>query len=443
MKMFSKFRVIMFIAALGIIGLLSGCGSDTNDVVPTAAHAPEAQAANVLNAITVRGAVESRESRNVYSMHGHRVESLYVNVGDHVTAGQVLAVLNVEDIEFAIEQQTVALSLARLNNQTAVSDAERMLEMATRNLANNTNVMILHAEANLSAADANLTEAQRMHDIAARDSDEGNDMQMLSAEAAVQQAHSAVVSARTELETLEDNLARLQIMYDAEFLSREELRQAQNAVTAARNWYNDTLTAYANAGTAQGHTLVQQGRTVEQSEIILQSARAARQTAQTLLTAERAAAQQEVELLRSALTNAEAATNVEQMEIALRQLERQLEDATITAPISGTVTASHISEGSIAAGLLFVIEDVENLRIITSFREYDISRIFEGMEVIITSDGTGNVQHIGEITRISPAATPNSPIVEFETEITVISEDTGLRLGMTTRIEVDLETGVS
>ncbi|MCL2527367.1 MAG: biotin/lipoyl-binding protein, partial [Defluviitaleaceae bacterium] len=309
-------RNLTAVTLFAIFGLIS-CSSTPNDIVPATANIPETQAPSFLNTISVRGTVESKESRNIYSIQGHRVERVYVEVGDQVTQGQVLAVLNTEDLEFAIQQQTVALSLARLNNQTAVSDAERMLEMATRNLANNTNVMILHAQANLSAAETNLTEAQRMHDIATRDSAEGNDMQILNAE-------SLLTSASTDLETLEDNLARLRIMYEAEFLSREDLRQAENAVTAARNRYNDANTAFRNAGTVQG-------RTLEHSEIILQSARSARQTAQTLLTAERAAAEQEIELLRSALINAEAATNVEQLEIALRQLERQLEEATITA----------------------------------------------------------------------------------------------------------------
>ncbi|MCL2528619.1 MAG: HlyD family efflux transporter periplasmic adaptor subunit, partial [Defluviitaleaceae bacterium] len=113
------------------------------------------------------------------------------------------------------------------------------------------------------------------------------------------------------------------------------------------------------------------------------------------------------------------------------------------APISGTVTASHINPGSIAAGLAFAVEDTASLRVITRFREYDISRISQGMEVAITSDGTGSTQHIGEITRINPAAVAGSPIVEFEAEITIMSEDTGLRLGMTARVEIELEREAS
>jgi len=59
-------------------------------------------------------------------------------------------------------------------------------------------------------------------------------------------------------------------------------------------------------------------------------------------------------------------------------------------------------QGSIASGLMFTIEDMEGLRVVVSFREFDIGKTYEGMEVGITADGTGDVQHTGIISRISP-----------------------------------------
>jgi len=421
------------------------------DFTPLAASIPNN------SPITSAGIIESVTTRNIYSALGQRVEHVFVEVGDEVTAGQILAVLDTEELEFAIEQQRVGLALARQGNETAVSDAQRMLDLAERNLANNTNVMVLHAEAALSAANANLTEARRSHEIALQDYEDGNDMLIVSAEEAVQHAESALQLAETALENtradilvLEEMHERLLIMYEAGFLAREELRQSESTITAAKNHYNDLQTAYnnaqiayTNATTAHGRSFIQQSRSLEHIEIMIESAENARRIAQILLNAERAAAQQEVELLRSAVANAEAATSVEQMEIALRQLERQLENSTITAPISGTITTVNIRQGSLASGLLFTIEDTDNLRIVTSFREYDISKITVGTEVIITSDGTGNAQHTGVINRISPAAVPHSSVVEFETEVLITSENSGLRLGMTTRIDIIFEAEVT
>jgi HlyD family secretion protein len=125
------------------------------------------------------------------------------------------------------------------------------------------------------------------------------------------------------------------------------------------------------------------------------------------------------------------------MEIALLQLERNLEDATITSPIDGVITAVAAKEGAIpvGGGFLFTIEDSNNLEIVTYFREYDLARLYRTMEVSIIPSGAGNVAYSGYISRISPAASP-SPIVEFKTIVRVTSEDTNLRIGMTARVIV-------
>ena len=419
-------------------------GTNATVRIPLRDNVPQATPAALnMQGVSTRGIVESVTSRNIYSSLGSNIESVYVEVGDEVTEGQVLAVLNVEDLEFAIAQQRVALTLARQNSQIAVGDAQRMLNEATANLENNTNMRILHAETALSAAEVHLLEVQRNRDVALQDYEDGSDMQILSAEIALQNAESALISARADLAALEETTERLQIMYDAGFLPREELRQSELALAAARSRYNDAQTAHANAATAQGHTLVQQSRSLEITETMLQSANVAVQNAQILLSAERAAAQQEIESLRSILANTQAATNVEQLEIALRQLERQLEESVITAPVNGTITAAHAREGAAGIGLMFVIEDIDTLKITTSFREYDIGRLEVGMEVIITASGTGNTEHRGIISRINPAAVPNSPIVEFEAEITVTTQNSGLRIGMTTRIDVIFEGGLT
>jgi RND family efflux transporter MFP subunit len=115
-----------------------------------------------------------------------------------------------------------------------------------------------------------------------------------------------------------------------------------------------------------------------------------------------------------------------------------LERSVITSPINGTVTAVIAREGSVGMGLLFTVED-DNLRIITSFREHDLARVQAGMEVVITSDATGDWQYSGIISRINPAATVGMPVAVFEAEILVTSSNTDLRIGMNTRINIALE----
>jgi multidrug resistance efflux pump len=505
-----KKKIIALIATLGLLGILSGCGGNAVHALPADRPAINAQSAS-FDRIIVRGVVESVTSRNIYATLSTNIEQVNVAIGDFVEAGQVLAVLNTDELTLAIAQQRAAIDITRQNSQIAVRDGQRMLNEAAANLANNTNMHILNAQSALSFAQMNLTFAQgeanpnilsaeaalaaaqmnlgflegnneaaiagaesalnatrlnltaahRSHEIALADYEAGRD------------AH--VLGARLALSAAQDNHNRLQIMYNAGFLPREELRQSQITLDMARD-------AYSNA-------VQSEQRILEQLEIALQMATAAYQdaqvqlklarttteqniemltadaqtaeamlniakvvseqelemfltdaaNAQTMLTATRAAANQEIESLRDMVAISQLSGNVEHMEAALAHLERQLEQATITAPISGTITQVYAREGAMGIGLMFVIEDIENLRVLTSFREYDISIVEVGMPVAITSDGTGAIRHEGVITRINPSAIPDWHIVEFEAEITVLSQNTGLRIGMTTAIEIDFE----
>ena len=382
--------------------------------------------------ITVRGTVESSKSRNVYSTLPYRIAEVLVNEGDLVTPGQVLARLDTEDLELTIAQlradinhYKASVAQARQSAQVAVLENQRMLNEAEANITNNTNIHIITAEAALATATLNLETAQKNYDDALRDQKLGNNPQVLVAE-------SALRSTNIELERLKLSHENLFALYNAGILPREELRQSENALTHARNLYNDARSNYENATEFQR-------RLLEQLETALLSAITAQDNALVMLNATRLSAEQEIEWLRGNVTSAQIAANVvdnvERMEIALQQMERQLADSTITAPISGTITDVIAREGAMGTGLLFVVEDTQNLRIITSFREYDINRISTGTEVTITS-ATGETKYTGVISRINPAAAANSPVVEFEAEVLVTSQNTGLLIGMNTRIDV-------
>jgi len=190
--------------------------------------------------------------------------------------------------------------------------------------------------------------------------------------------------------------------------------QIVNAEAALRIAEISVANAEHNYGTLRGlreRNAVSQNE-LQQAEFALQSARAYRQAARELLNATRVA------------------------------LARQIEDSVIKAPISGTVTAVIARKGEPGLGLMFIVEDTENLRIKATVREYDLGVIKEGMEVIITSDALPSA-YTGIITRINPAAVIDAsgdistePVVEFEIEAAVTSVNTGLRIGMNARVEV-------
>jgi len=431
-----KFVTVLLILAASLG--LSGCNTAADDFTPAARPVDAFSDAHTSQAITVRGMVESVESRNVYSMLGFMIDYVLVEVGDTVTAGQTLAVLDSRDLELTIAQHRAALAQAQQTSENQLTETQRMLDDSERALNAGTNIHIVGAEAQASAAAAQVRLLEQNLADALRDYTEGTDPHILAASAAKRHANAALVSARTELENIKTTHANVLTLYNAGAVSREELRQTENALESVRRIYEDLrISYYQDARTGFETAQEFQRRGIEQLQTSLNAAQTSHRSAQSLVNATRNAARQELEMLRGTVETAEILANLEHMEIALQILERQLEESTITAPISGTITAAIAREGAAGMGLMFVIADTENLRIITSFREYDIARVHTGMEVEITSASTGNTTHTGIIHRINPAAIVGSPVVEFEAEVLVTSPDEGLRIGMNARLDIN------
>lgn len=162
------------------------------------------------------------------------------------------------------------------------------------------------------------------------------------------------------------------------------------------------------------------------------------------------AIQQQIDSLKDNLVGSQiAAQSTQSQEIAIQKMQNTLEDATITAPVSGVVTAVYAKVGEPGNGLLFVVEDTQSLKINTKIKEYDVANIREGMSVVIKSDATGDQEISGTVTYIAPAAVKteagntqtggNDSNVEFEAEVQVNDPNCGLRIGMNTRLTVLLE----
>lgn len=226
------------------------------------------------------------------------------------------------------------------------------------------------------------------------------------------------------------------------------LEQLQAALSAAQAEQGAAQTAYAQAQSAydsasgQGYSL----------SLAVDSAYNGYVTALKSLDAAIASVETQLQSSENQLDSAKlsAQSARETRELTLEQLEGSLDDLVITAPASGTVTAVYATVGGPSTGLLFVIEDVEDLVVKTTIRSYDIGQVQEGMDVTIKSDATGDASFDGSVSFIAPASQKtatgdtNTANEVFDAEVKVLSQDTGLRIGMSVRLNyvLEAETGV-
>ncbi len=219
------------------------------------------------------------------------------------------------------------------------------------------------------------------------------------------------------------------------------LPAAQAEQAAAQTAVNEAQAAY-NSASGQGYSL----------SLAVDSAYNGYVTALKSLDAAIASVETQLQSSENQLDSAKlsAQSARETRELTLEQMDESMEDLVITAPAAGTVTAVYATVGGPSTGLLFVIEDVEDLVVKTTIRSYDVGQVQEGMDVTIKSDATGDASFAGTVSFIAPASQKtatgetNTANEGFDAEVKVLSQDTGLRIGMSVRLNyvLEAETGV-
>ncbi len=240
---------------------------------------------------------------------------------------------------------------------------------------------------------------------------------------------SLVKSLNDQLETLEkavldanDNYNNAKSGTDTQLENYEAaLKRAEDAYTNAKDNVDTQTKSYENA-------LTNAKRKLDDATLALSNAEIA--------------AKDQLESYNITYQNAQNGTNTALADYQLANLYEDLGKATVKAGISGTVTAVYAKEGESASGVIFVIEDTENLVVSSSVKAYNLDEVYEGMKVSVKTDATGDRVYYGVIESLAPAAVKDlsgaiiaTNDAEFETVIAIDEEDEKLRIGVSAQIE--------
>lgn len=452
------------------------------------------------NAISAESGVNQAESSLTQAEYGVDSAQLQVDAAEaavrdarenyYITRDQLNG--NVDDAREALDDAEDALAEAEAAYNSAVAEANSKVTSAAANAAQKQQEFEQAQKdwdefqkthgADRKDAQTKWSEAKKAYEdayIAYNTAVANEDPAVDVYEKEMKKAQAAFNAAQTEYDQIEAEWQPAYEKYIAAQTAKDEAVAAQeSAATAASSVASSAYSGVASAQTGvasaeaqldaakdarSGSTLTQleQGidsarRSVDSAELQEDIAKAqqdaAEQSADTAKQQQAATENsiaQQIDTLKDNLIGSQiAAQSTKSQEIAIQSLQDTLADATITAPVSGVVTAVYAEEGQPGNGLLFVIEDTDALKITTNIREYDVGNIEVGMPVVIRSDATGDKEISGTVTYIAPAAnktengntlTADDSTVEFEAEVQVNDADSGLRIGMNTRLTVLLE----
>ena len=453
------------------------------------------QEKDIQNTIGGTGTVESGQKHYVYpTTSGYSVMEIPVEVGDTVQAGDVLCIL--DDSALASQRESSELSLdqnVRAADQQ-VKTVRDSYEAAVASVKDGTNSTLISAQSqvtnayysylsavdqynqyqdSLNRASAALSTAQQSleaangkvaaiqqaiqekeqaeagtdttipgTDVTTPGTDvttPGGETQSAGAGDASALTEAAMASGSAPAASAQSNSGGYRDMTLAQLQAALPAAQAEQA--AAQTAVNEAQAAY-NSASGQGYSL----------SLAVDSAYNGYVTALKSLDAAIASVETQLQSSENQLDSAKlsAQSARETRELTLEQMDESMEDLVITAPAAGTVTAVYATVGGPSTGLLFVIEDVEDLVVKTTIRSYDVGQVQEGMDVTIKSDATGDASFAGTVSFIAPASQKtatgetNTANEVFDAEVKVLSQDTGLRIGMSVRLNyvLEAETGV-
>lgn len=246
-----------------------------------------------------------------------------------------------------------------------------------------------------------------------------------------------------EISVQEYTVSNAENAYDTAVSARDNVqRQLESAERSLRNAeaaYQSQLTGYSASLTTVDNTLADYLTNVESSWKAYQDALGS-------LESTKKSAQDQLQTYANSLASAKAGANNDLSQESLRQLRADLESTQITAPEAGTVTAVYAKVGAAGSGLLFVIEDVDNLVVETSVKGYDIGVVQTGMKVRVRSDATGEREIAGVISSIAPTSkktslgtTDTTGEAIFAAEVEITEKDSGLRIGMEAQLDYIIE----
>ena len=449
--------------------------------------------------VTASGVVKSASSSNVYTLvSGCVVQDVHVSVGDRVEAGDILCQLDSSTLEDTLEKQRLSLSVSQNSSSQSLSASEKQYQDAAANLAAGLNTSVNSARMSTENALRALEKAQQDYDDARTEVDDGMNSQLVQAEEAFDQALTRLSRAEetytkakeqagdryrelrlaasnakkerdaaqklvTELtekltETPDDTELKSQLE-----LAKLELESAQQTFDFAEEdleyFEADSSVSYG------GQTLRAIREAYEDAETARDSARKSLELAQAAVDSQLAAyaaalddaqtaydnalvnqqavetsVRQSLEDQRAALSASRASSDTSVQELEIRSLEDQILDCTVTAPVSGTVTAVNVTVGAAPAGVLFVIEDTSRLEVDVAVKEYDVGAVAEGMQAVVRADALEDEEFSGKLTFLAPAASQQTGgTVEYEATVAVSDAGTPLRIGMSAKADVIVE----
>jgi len=345
--------------------------------------------------LTVNGNLATDNDVSVGAKNPGRIQSVLVRDGDQVSAGQLLATMDISNL---LAQQAQALAQLKAS-QAQLSQAQNSARLAPAR----TDASVRQAEAGVRQAKAQLAKAE----AGARSEEKA-------------QAAANVASAKSNLETQKKELERVKTLVAEGALAESRLDQQRNAYESALAQYQSSLEAQAIAANAtRPEDLASARESVRQAEQILASAKASKKLDVTL--------DDQVDAARA---------QVEASRAALGVIQQSIRDAQIVAPISGKVVGKPTLAGTVVGAGNTIVRLIGSAGVFfeAEVPSEELSKVQVGTSVRVAVDAFAGRTFSGTVAFINPLADSVGRL--FKVRVQITGADQELKPGMFAKGEI-------
>ncbi len=411
------------------------------------------------------GTIDAVKSVEVKSRVGGRLKSLFVDEGDYVKAGQLIAEIDPQETELRVQQNEAQLRGA----QSAVARTD--IEIGQRRVT--VQATLKQAEARVAQLQAELRAQPTLTSASIRSAKAQLDSAKQELDRLDKSAHPNARSANeTALREAQANFNNAQSEYnrqkelrDQGFVSEKVVENTALALELARVRLRQ---AQENSGRLETQLRIERQRAIEdvtRSQAAYDQA-VANSIQDVLKKKEYESALSDLAKAKASLrdvdtliqTRIQSQASVDQLRSVRDDSRRELRETRILSPIDGIVTKKLVQVGELVASLsafssgttILRVEDRNALRVKLTINEIDTAKLKLGLKAKVSVDAIPDREFQGDVKKIAPTSTAlgatnaasvigsTDSVVKYEVEIWLTGVDQRLRSGMSAKCTLDV-----
>lgn len=344
--------------------------------------------------------------------------------------------------KFVIPKPAVAIKCTALSKGEVINSVSVLGEIKSQDSTN------IYSTMNNSIKDVKVKEGDKVKAgdvLAILDSaDLEKDIEQSIATADAEEA-----SDKTQTDTTQKTYEEELYLHDNNLNS--DVKDAEEALNVAKINLDDKKKTYEKNETLFNSGVITESD-FDKAKIDFDTANSEYEKAKVALESTKTKADEALNTAKGNYEAAQAKGSDRSKRIGIEKQQQQLEACTIKATTDGTVTRVNAVVGNSGNGILFEIEDLDNIEITVPIKEVDIANVKAGQRVEIKTDATGEEVIPGEVISVSPVAqkgsipqTQNksdsqsdqtSSDGDFEAKVKIDDANENIKVGMSARVNI-------